>query len=234
MAIPLGGRLPARSCGLPEGGTSGQPIPSARPCSGWGLSSRRGHPPRSCALTAPFHPYLYRVASAIGGLFSVALSCESPRLGVTQHPALWSPDVPRPGPLRARTRPSGRLATAPILTDRLTHAPYQTIGDPRDGPSTRPVCGPIVRHGIVHHHQLAGSRPLQGRRSRDLLSRGRRGSRPRGEGHLREVPRPGDVLRAGHRRPREDRRVGRLHRPRTAPDHPPTPPLRLNEARLYR
>src|SRR2546421_5480886 len=29
---------------------------------------------------------------AIGGLFSVALSCESPRLGVTQHPALWSPD----------------------------------------------------------------------------------------------------------------------------------------------
>src|SRR5262245_2429833 len=37
---------------------------------------------------------------AIGGLFSVALSCGSPRLGVTQHPALRSPDVPRPGHLR--------------------------------------------------------------------------------------------------------------------------------------
>jgi hypothetical protein len=33
---------------------------------------------------------------AIGGLLSVALSCGSPRLGVTQHHALWSPDVPRP------------------------------------------------------------------------------------------------------------------------------------------
>ena len=65
MAIPLGGRLPVRSCGLPEGhlapesvSAGGQPIPSARPCSGWGLSSRRGHPRRWCALTAPFHPYL--------------------------------------------------------------------------------------------------------------------------------------------------------------------------------
>ena len=35
--------------------------------------------------------------AAIGGLFSVALSCGSPRLAVSQHPALWSPDLPRPG-----------------------------------------------------------------------------------------------------------------------------------------
>src|ERR1700730_5090422 len=41
---------------------------------------------------------------AIGGLFSVALSCGSPRLGVTQHPALWSPDVPRTGHLLAKGR----------------------------------------------------------------------------------------------------------------------------------
>src|SRR5690625_5353007 len=32
-----------------------------------------------------------------GGLFSVALSRGSPRVGVTHHPALWSPDVPRRG-----------------------------------------------------------------------------------------------------------------------------------------
>jgi len=30
-----------------------------------------------------------------GGLFSVALSRGSPRVGVTDHPALWSPDLPR-------------------------------------------------------------------------------------------------------------------------------------------
>jgi hypothetical protein len=35
-----------------------------------------------------------RVAPA-GGLFSVALSCGSPRLAVNQHPALWSPDFPQ-------------------------------------------------------------------------------------------------------------------------------------------
>src|SRR5579862_178100 len=44
---------------------------------------------------------------AIGGLFSVALSCGSPRLAVSQHRALWSPDLPRPG--HARPRPPGRL-----------------------------------------------------------------------------------------------------------------------------
>src|SRR3978361_712588 len=44
---------------------------------------------------------------AIGGLFSVALSCGSPRLGVGQHRALWSPDVPRTG--QARTRSPSHL-----------------------------------------------------------------------------------------------------------------------------
>src|ERR671914_1187837 len=43
-----------------------------------------------------------------GGLLSVALSRGSPRVGVTDHPALWSPDLPRRGP-RAPTRPPGRL-----------------------------------------------------------------------------------------------------------------------------
>jgi hypothetical protein len=30
-----------------------------------------------------------------GGFFSVALACGFPRVGVTHHPALWSPDFPR-------------------------------------------------------------------------------------------------------------------------------------------
>lgn len=34
-------------------------------------------------------------SSAAGGLFSVALACGFPRVGVTHHPALWSPDFPR-------------------------------------------------------------------------------------------------------------------------------------------
>jgi hypothetical protein len=52
-----------------------------------------------CALTAPFHPYP-PVSRRSGGLFSVALSCESPRLAVNQHPALGSSDFPPVGASR--------------------------------------------------------------------------------------------------------------------------------------
>jgi hypothetical protein len=44
----------------------------------------------------------------IGGLFSVALSFGSPRLAVSQHPALWSPDLPQPDNRAATTRPAHR------------------------------------------------------------------------------------------------------------------------------
>src|SRR6266571_2071950 len=43
-----------------------------------------------------------------GGLFSVALSRGSPRVGVTDHPALRSPDLPRRAQ-KAAPRPPGRL-----------------------------------------------------------------------------------------------------------------------------
>src|SRR5471030_606759 len=66
---------------------------------------------------------------AIGGLFSVALSCGSPRLGVTQHPALWSPDVPRTGHRkRAGTRPPGQLTT----DDSLARRPRTRTPGPRE------------------------------------------------------------------------------------------------------
>ncbi|MDX6212045.1 MAG: hypothetical protein QOF82_1132 [Frankiales bacterium] len=58
-------------------------------------------------LTAQADPY--------GGLLSVALSRESPRVGVTHHLALWSPDFPRRGP-KTSTRPPGRLVHR---TDRV-------------------------------------------------------------------------------------------------------------------
>ena len=43
-----------------------------------------------------------------GGLFSVALSRGSPRVAVNNHPALWSPDVPRRR-VSPPTRPPSRL-----------------------------------------------------------------------------------------------------------------------------
>ncbi len=50
---------------------------------------------------------------AIGGFLSVALSCGSPRLAVSQHPALRSPDLPRHDPAeRPVPRPPGRLTVS--------------------------------------------------------------------------------------------------------------------------
>ena len=60
---PLRDGVAIHLSGLPGGGArcrapDGPPAPPVRPCSGWGLPSRPGHPGRWCALTAPFHPYL--------------------------------------------------------------------------------------------------------------------------------------------------------------------------------
>src|SRR6185295_12268437 len=77
---------PGASSGLPAG-SGEQPsnacaaatlLRPSWPCFGWGLPSHSGHPECWCALTAPFHPY-HREG---GGLFSVALSRESPRIAV--------------------------------------------------------------------------------------------------------------------------------------------------------
>jgi len=77
---------------------------AVRPCSGRGLPSRSGRPDRWWSLAPPFHPYLDHhrqsrqarpTMEGSGGLFSVALSRGSPRVGVTHHLALWSPDFPR-------------------------------------------------------------------------------------------------------------------------------------------
>ena len=49
---------------------------------------------------------------AIGGLLSVALACVSPRLAVSQHRSLWSPDLPQPRlPEAATTRPTHRTTS---------------------------------------------------------------------------------------------------------------------------
>ena len=47
---------------------------------------------------------LTRTWRAAGVFFSAALSVESPRLAVSQHPALWSPDFPHMRTCRTRDR----------------------------------------------------------------------------------------------------------------------------------
>src|SRR6202040_4349364 len=77
-----------------------------------GLPSHRSHLRCWWSLTPPFHPY--PAYETRGGLFSVALSRGSPRVGVTDHPALWSPDLPHRACAR-RDRP----ADSPVLRIRL-------------------------------------------------------------------------------------------------------------------
>ena len=73
------------------------------PCSGWGLPCRPCHHGRGALL-----PHRFTLTGNVsGGLFSVALSRESPRLAVSQHPALWSPDFPPALFYGAGVRPDG-------------------------------------------------------------------------------------------------------------------------------
>jgi len=110
-SIYLGLRSPAASSGQPGAlrrradtvchsppwrTTTDRPLFGLAPGGVWpaGVS-----PHRWCALTAPFHP-----CSPCGGrCVSVPLSVGSPRLGVTQRPALRSSDFPQP-PLGGRGR----------------------------------------------------------------------------------------------------------------------------------
>jgi hypothetical protein len=58
---------------------------------------------------------------AAGGLFSVALSRRSPRVGVTHHRALWSPDLPRCDHPKVthRDRPASSSANEKPTPDRI-------------------------------------------------------------------------------------------------------------------
>jgi hypothetical protein len=77
---------------------------------------------RSCRTVSPLPVTLCELnIGPIGGLLSVALSCGSPRLAVSQHPALWSPDLPQP-----RTRQNRALDRdhpADSSSRPLWHAP---------------------------------------------------------------------------------------------------------------
>src|SRR5205823_6992806 len=65
-----------------------------------------------CALTAPFHPYPRLKA---GGIFSVPLSFELPRPGVTRRTALRSSDFPLHRPFRVSAKRSSGSLRRPIV-----------------------------------------------------------------------------------------------------------------------
>jgi hypothetical protein len=91
----LDGGCPPPPAAYPGLKWRGQRLVPAWPCSGWGLPCRPLLPGARWSLTPPFHPCLCRLATAIGGLFSAALSIASRRPAVSRHPALWSSDFPR-------------------------------------------------------------------------------------------------------------------------------------------
>ncbi len=124
-AIHLGLSSPSASCGLPVSSGGSPSNAHAGPVHASGPLDLA---PGGVCIAAPVtwgaggllhHRFtLTPRPRTRGGLLSVALSRGSPRVGVTHHPALRSPDFPR------RLRPEDRAAAAA----RPTHPPAQGIG----------------------------------------------------------------------------------------------------------
>ena len=88
--IYLGPPLPMASSNLPAD-NEGAPLNVC--CS---VLLRMGFTEPACYQTAgELLPHRFTLTALCSGLFSVALARESPRVAVSHHPALWSPDVPR-------------------------------------------------------------------------------------------------------------------------------------------
>src|SRR5271169_3399420 len=109
--IHLGLPLPAASCGLPASiGRAALDRSRREPLAPLLTLLRVGftEPPQSPAALV----VSYTAVSPLprrwrrGGLFFVALSRGSPRVGVTDHPALWSPDLPHRATPGATARPT--------------------------------------------------------------------------------------------------------------------------------
>ncbi len=103
--IRLGLPLPAGSSGRTRRSGAGHScLPCGRrlpirPCFRWGLACRPCHQGRGALLPHPFT----LTGPRAGGLLSVPLSVGLPRLAVSQHPALRSPDFASRGSSRNTT-----------------------------------------------------------------------------------------------------------------------------------
>ena len=103
MAIPLGRPLPDASRDLPgrQRGNAPSAVP-IWPCSRWGLPCRFRHRKRGALLP---HRFILAWPLGLGGLFSVALSLESPPPDVIRHRVSVEPGLSS----RRNGRPSGHL-----------------------------------------------------------------------------------------------------------------------------
>ena len=101
-----------------------------------GFTEPAGSPPSLVRSYRTLSPLPVRTArSAIGGFLSVALSCGSPRLAVSQHPALRSPDLPRHDPASGPCR--GHPADSP--SSPVCHRPARSQHTfPQGGPDCLP------------------------------------------------------------------------------------------------
>ncbi len=135
-------------------------------CSGRGLPSHPSHLGCWWSLTPPFHP---DPAVRLGGLFSVALSRGSLRVGVAHRPALWSPDFPRP--LWGRGHPADSSADQCTACPAATARPWvHACRYPdADGRANAPVADAVARLG-------AGRPSCSARSGRARHSRSERGS----------------------------------------------------------
>ena len=109
-------------CGLPGGATS--LLRTGRPYLTFDLAPDGVYPATTVTCsTGALLPHRFTLTcapgGAIGGLLSVALACVSPRLAVSQHRALRSPDLPQPQRTgAATTRPTHRSMSvlAPLVS----------------------------------------------------------------------------------------------------------------------
>jgi hypothetical protein len=107
--------------------------------------------PRALVVSYTAVSPLPTVAEATtGGLLSVALSRGSPRVGVTHHPALWSPDFPRRSSLPDRRgRPAGSSAVLVSLRETATDLRLFPPAKPRPGHTSRWISGPLPARDMV-------------------------------------------------------------------------------------
>ena len=117
----------------------GQPVPTLGLAPGGVCRAVRVTPDAGALLPHRFTLTCVRAGlpgRTIGGLFSVALSCGSPRLASRQHPALWSPDLPRRRPRRSGStpRPPGRLTVSPSMPRFTGRRPGRWLGGPGASP----------------------------------------------------------------------------------------------------
>jgi len=131
--IHLGLPLPTVSCGLPASIGRAALERSRRPrgLSRLGpLDLAPGGVYRAAAVTCGAGGLLHHRFTLTlqpwpgGGLLSVALSRGSPRVGVTDHPALWSPDLPHRAAKARRDRPRN---LSRLQTNRLKKS-FQVCG----------------------------------------------------------------------------------------------------------